>query len=138
MITILDSYLTYDLENVPKSIHTDIDIDGWFLGVGNIPLETPDLQAYLDGREADLLAVAQQKDRPIDVLEHIKERVLLKAFVKLFIALIILIFNEINILRVEAGLPERTKQQVWTQLDATLEQTDFDNVIALLKKRLQQ
>lgn len=75
----------------------------FMLDVGNLPLEG-DLQAVLNGREAELFAAAQAAGRVVDLYELTLKRVL-KAF-----ALVVL--DEINILRQRAGLPLRTAGQI--------------------------
>lgn len=72
-----------------------------------------DLQAYFDGREAELWAVAQEKQYPVDLFERVQVKRVLKAF-----ALVVL--DEINILRQRAGMPERTADQIITAIKAKL------------------
>lgn len=72
-----------------------------------------ELQAYFDTREAELWGVAQAKAYPVDVFERVAVKRVLKAF-----ALVVL--DEVNILRVEAGLTERTADQIITAIKARL------------------
>ncbi len=65
-----------------------------------------DLQAHLNAQESDLFAVAQQKQiLPETIYEKIISGRVLKAFA-------LLVLDEINILRVEAGLTVRTQEQL--------------------------
>jgi hypothetical protein len=74
-----------------------------------------DLQAYFDAREADLWTLAQAKQYPVDLYERVPVRRVLKAF-----ALVVL--DEVNLLRVQHGLAERTPDQIVTAIKAKLRQ----------------
>ena len=71
-----------------------------------------DLQAILDGREAELWVAAQAGGRTVDLYELALKRVL-KAF-----ALVIL--DELNILRTRAGLAIRTAGMIDDAIKAKL------------------
>lgn len=76
-------------------------------------LAESELQAHFDAREAELWQVAQAKRYAADVYEHIAARRVLKAF-----ALVVL--DEVNLLRAQAGMPERTADQIVTAIKAKL------------------
>lgn len=76
-------------------------------------LDEGDLQAHFDAREAELWAVAQAKQYPVDLFERVPVKRVLKAF-----ALVVL--DEVNILRGAAGLPERTANQIITAIKGKL------------------
>lgn len=76
-------------------------------------LAEAELQAHLDAQEAELWRVAQEKAYPVDLWANVPLKRLLKAF-----ALVVL--DEINVLRVEAGLAERTPAQIITAIKGKL------------------
>lgn len=63
------------------------------------------LQAYFDAREAELWRMAQAKQYPADVYERLPGRRVLKAFAAV-------VLEEINILRQQYSLPDRTAAQM--------------------------
>lgn len=85
--------------------------DTYRWGVGGLPM-AGNLQTILNAREPELWAGAQAEGRPVDLYELTVKRVL-RAF-----ALVML--DEINILRVQAGLPARTAAQAEAALKAKL------------------
>ena len=78
-------------------------------------LAKADLQAHFDAREADLWRVAQAKQYAPDVYEQLPGRRVFKAFAAV-------ILDEINILRQQHSLPDRTAAQVETAIKAKLKQ----------------
>jgi hypothetical protein len=76
-------------------------------------LAKADLQPHFDAREAHLWQVAQTKQYPADVYERLPDRRILKAFVAV-------VFDEINILRQQHSLPDRTAAQVEAAIKAKL------------------
>lgn len=74
-----------------------------------------DLQAHFEAQEATLWPLAQAKGYVVDLYERIPPRRLQKAIA-------LLLFDEINILRAAAGLPERTAEQVVNAIKAKLRQ----------------
>lgn len=115
MIEILNTQITTNLENQPFARHADIIItsgpNSYLYGVGGLPL-TGNLQTILEAREAELFVEAQAAGKVVDLYEIAVKRVL-KAF-----ALVTL--DEINILRVQAGLAARTPQQAEAALKTKL------------------
>lgn len=79
--------------------------------VGGLPL-TGNLQTILDAREAELFTAAQAKGKPVDLYEIVTRRVL-KAFV-------LVVLDEVNILRQQAGLAPRTAGQIDNALKAKI------------------
>lgn len=79
--------------------------------VGGLP-PTGNLQPVLDAREAELFAAAAAVGRPVDLYELTVKRVL-KSFT-------LVMLDEINILRVQAGLTARTGAQAEAALKAKL------------------
>ena len=78
-------------------------------------LAASELQAHFEAQETTLWRVAQAKRYPVDVWERVPLKRLLKAF-----ALVIL--DEINILRMRAGLAQRTPAQIVTAIKVKLRQ----------------
>ena len=72
-----------------------------------------DLQAYFEAREAELWRVAQIKQYTPDVLKRAPSRRLLKSVV-------LVIVDEINILREEQGMPELTEAEMIAAVKAKL------------------
>lgn len=107
MIEILKVKIIVNDDGLPSVRHADIIIsdgnDSYLWGVGGLPLEG-DLQAILDARFDELWAAASVRRRPVDLYEITAKRVL-KAF-----ALVVL--DEINILRQQHGLAQRTAGQI--------------------------
>lgn len=116
MIEILDAELHTDLDTAYWSCWLEITqaAESWML-----PTTAPgtltegELQAHFDAREADLWRVAQVKQYTPDVFERVPLKRVLKAF-----ALVVL--DEVNILRAEAGLSERTADQIVSAIKAKL------------------
>lgn len=113
-ISILDSGIVLGADGLPVVRTADIEIvnnggPSYFLRVGNIPVANG-LQAHLNGRAAELHAIAQAAGVVLDVTEQVKERIVVKA-------LVALILEEINTLRAAAGLtPQYTLAQVRKKL----------------------
>lgn len=78
---------------------------------GSLPL-TGNLQTILEAEEADLFTKAQANGKAVDLYEITVKRVL-KAFASVML-------DEINILRVQAGLAARTGAQAEAALRAKL------------------
>ena len=99
----------------PFSRHADVIItsgpNSYLFGIGGLPL-TGNLQTILDSREAELFSAAQAGGRVVDLYEITVKRVL-KSFA-------LVMFDEINILRVQAGLAARTAAQAEAALRAKL------------------
>jgi hypothetical protein len=111
-INILDSSIINDPNGVPIGRTADIDISdngtSYFLRVGNCPIANG-LQAHLNGRASELFALAQAQGVVLDIGEQIRERVVLKA-------LISVMFDENNTLRVALGFQPYTAAQVRQKL----------------------
>lgn len=106
-IEILETYNTLDPftgQTIARAAR--ISIDGLELVKGGLPVEG-NLQTILNSREAELLAIAQSFNRPIDIYEHVTTKKLLKA-----VALVVM--DELNILRAAAVPPltARTAGQI--------------------------
>jgi hypothetical protein len=76
-------------------------------------LAEADLQAYFDAREADLWGVAQTKQHPPNIYDRPPLRRVLKAFAAV-------VLDEINILRQQHLLPDRTAEQLVTAIKSNL------------------
>lgn len=108
-IEILEVKLNQDTRAVDIIITSGPNSYLW--SVGGLPL-TGDLQAILDAREAELFTQAQVGGRVVDLYEVTIKRVL-KAFA-------LVVMDEINILRIQAGLAPRTAGQIDNALRAKL------------------
>lgn len=95
-----------DNENEIKTADIEITDAGttYAWRVGGIPI-AEDTQTHLDSRVDELWRVAEQKGEPVDTLAQQPTRALLKAFA-------LLVLDELNTLRAEHGLPQRTPQQL--------------------------
>lgn len=115
MIEIILTSITNNDNGQPATRHVEIIItsgpNSYLWSVGGLPL-TGNLQTVLDAREVELWGVAQAGGRIVDLYELTLKRTL-KAF-----ALVML--DEINILRVQAGLAARTAAQAEAALRAKL------------------
>ena len=78
-------------------------IDAFFWGVGGLPL-AGNLQDILDSQETTLFQAAQAKGKTFDIFEVTERRVLK--------ALTLVILDEINLLRQQHGLPDRSESQI--------------------------
>jgi len=85
--------------------------ESYLWSVGGLP-PVGDLQAILDAREAELFAVAAAGGRAVDLYEIDLKRVLK--------AVALVVMDEINILRQQAGLPLRTAGQMADAIKARL------------------
>lgn len=74
-----------------------------------------ELQAFFDAKESELWAVAQAKQYGADIYEHVAVKRVLKAFAAV-------VLDEVNILRGEFGLSERTGEQLRAAIKAKLRQ----------------
>lgn len=115
-IEILDTRIVTDIDTgQPLVRHADIIISSgqtaYLWSVGGLPV-SGNLQTVLDARESELWSVASVSGRPVDLYELAVKRVL-KAF-----ALVML--DEINALRQQAGLGARTGAQIEAALKAKL------------------
>lgn len=116
MIEILETKIENDINTgqpVKRSVEAIITSgpSSYLLSIGGLPL-TGNLQAILDAREAEFWTQAEAGGRPADLYEITTKRAL-RAF-----ALVML--DEINILRVQAGLSARTAAQAQAALLAKL------------------
>ena len=78
-------------------------------------LENEELQAHFDAREDELWRVAQEKQYAPDILERMPMRQLMKV-----VALVML--DEVNLIREELSLSERTSKQLLDAIKAKLRQ----------------
>lgn len=76
-------------------------------------LENGDLQTYFEARKAELWRVAQAKRYTPDVLKRVPSRRLLKSVV-------LVIVDELNVLREEQGMPELTEAEMIAAVKAKL------------------
>lgn len=115
-IEIIETQIVGDpFTNEPLSRAVNIVItsgsESYLYSVGGLPL-TGSLQTVLDAQEADIFTLAQAGGEPVDLYE-LTVRKVLKAF-----ALVTL--DEINILRVQAGLTPRTPAQAHAALKSKM------------------
>lgn len=116
MIEIIEITTLIDTETgqaVSRAVQIVISQNGtaYLWNIGGLPL-IGDLQAILDAREAELWAVASAAGRMVD-LYGVRPARIVKA-----LALVIL--DEINILRVRAGLALRSPSQIDDAIKAKL------------------
>ncbi len=74
-----------------------------------------ELQAFFDAKESELWGIAQAKQYEADLHQHVEAKRVLKAFAAV-------VLDEVNILRGELGLSERTREQLRQAIKAKLRQ----------------
>lgn len=116
MIEILETKIENDINTgQPGQRSVEVIItsgpSSYLLSIGGLPL-TGNLQTILDAREAELWTQAQAGGRVVDLYEITLKRSL-RAFASVML-------DEINILRVQAGLQPRTAAQAEAALRAKL------------------